>query len=195
MIDRELGAAAVAGLADVKALRKQRVEHARGGLRDLGVAADQADAVARADLLARAGDRRFQKAQLVAYPRRECGDAVWVAGRGAKHDLVGRGCDECMLDHVLDLIGIEHRQHDRFAALCDLDERARAAADRLKVFAPGRIDVKADHGKSRGDQPSGIDFAHEADADQADGGGGGHWCPFEVECGDILLLLPACGEK
>ena len=65
-IDRELGAAAVADLADVEALGEQRVEHRRGVCRDLLIAADQADAVALADLLAGARHRHFEKAQLSA---------------------------------------------------------------------------------------------------------------------------------
>ena len=62
-IDRELGAAAVADLADVKALGEQRIEHWRGGSRDRGIAADQADAVAVAHLLAGARHRHFEEAQ------------------------------------------------------------------------------------------------------------------------------------
>ena len=60
-IDRELGAAAVADLADVKTLGEQRVEHRRGVGRDLVLAADQADAVALADLFAGVRHRRLEK--------------------------------------------------------------------------------------------------------------------------------------
>src|SRR5580704_3183192 len=60
-IDRELGAAAIADLADVKTLGEQRVEHRRGIGRDFWVAANQADAVTLTDLFARSRDRRFQK--------------------------------------------------------------------------------------------------------------------------------------
>jgi hypothetical protein len=55
--------------------------------------------------------------------------------------------------------------------LCNFADRAGTATKILKAFALGGIDVEADHGKSGGDQPACIDFAHEADADQADGGG------------------------
>ena len=65
-IDRELGAAAVADLADVKAARKQRIEHRRASPRGLRIAADQADAVALAHLLARARHRRFEEADVRA---------------------------------------------------------------------------------------------------------------------------------
>ena len=87
VIDRELGAAAIAGFADVEALGKQRVEHGRRVGRDLFVAADEADAIALANLLAGTRHRRFQKAQAISHSGGERRDPIRVAGRGAEHDL------------------------------------------------------------------------------------------------------------
>ena len=70
-----------------------------------------------------------------------------------------------MLDHVFDLIGVEHREHDGLAVTRDFGERAGAGADRLEPRVLRRIDVEADHGKSRSDQPPCVDLAHQADAD------------------------------
>ena len=66
-----------------------------------------------------------------------------------------------VLDHVLDLIGLEHREHDRIAVACDVGKRPGAAADLRKALIFAGIDVEADHGKSRRDQTARIDFAHQ----------------------------------
>ena len=133
-IDRELGAAAVADLADVETLREQRVEHRRGVGCDFLIAADQADAVALADLLAGARNRRFEKTQFVADARAERRDAVGIAGRGDEHDLAGGGRDERVLDHILDLIGVEHREHDRIAFVRDFGQRSGLRAELRQAF-------------------------------------------------------------
>src|SRR5580658_3051850 len=46
-------------------------------------------------------------------------DAVGIAGRGHEHDLTGGGGDERVLDHILDLRGVEHGEYDRLAFLRD----------------------------------------------------------------------------
>src|SRR5215470_10018512 len=82
-IDGELGASAVAGLPDVEALRKHRIEHGRDRLRDRRIAADEADAVALPDLLARARHRRLEEADALRDDTRgERGDTVRIAGAG-----------------------------------------------------------------------------------------------------------------
>ena len=76
-IDRELGAAAVADLADVEIGREQRAQDRLDFGRGLRIAADQADAFAARHLAARTGDRRFEQTQARAAsrarPARRCG--------------------------------------------------------------------------------------------------------------------------
>ncbi len=132
-IDGEFGPAAVADLADVKPPREQRIEHRRRVCRDALIAADEADAVALAHLLAGARHRHFEKAQALRDPRAERRDAVRIAGAGADHDLAGRRGQQRALDDVLDLIGREYREHDRIAVARDVGKRCR----RGRRFARG----------------------------------------------------------
>ena len=57
-----------------------------------------------------------------------------------------------MLDHVLDLPGIEHGKHDRLAVARDVGERCGAGADLCKARGFRRIDVEADDVNPGGDQ-------------------------------------------
>ena len=95
-----------------------------------------------------------------------------------------------MLDHVFDLIGVEHGEHDRIAVAGDVGERCGAAADLPKALVLGRIDVEAGHRKSRRHEPARIDFAHEAKADNADGDLWRHW-----SCGSFLSVTREARAK
>ncbi len=77
-------------------------------------------------------------------------------------------------DDLFDLVGGEHREHDRIALPRYVDERSDAPADLFKLFVARRIDVESDHAKSRGDQAAGVDLSHQPDADDADGCLGRH---------------------
>ena len=126
-IDRELGAAAVAGLADVEAARKQRIEHA-------------ASRRPRSSDRRRSGRRRRPRA-----PARWCPTPAFresgcrcrraaapsaamrsgIAGAGAEHDRAGLGArQQRLLHHLLDLVGAEHREHDRSQAATSAGEPA-----------------------------------------------------------------------
>src|SRR5262249_34557747 len=61
-MDGELGAATVTSLADVKGVRKQRMEYGWGDLCPFYIAADQSAAVALPHLRARARNWNFEKA-------------------------------------------------------------------------------------------------------------------------------------
>ena len=152
-----------------KRLGEQRVEHRRGVGCDFLVAADEADAVALADLLARARHRRFEKPQSVATRAPSAAMRSGSQVEVHEHDLAGRRRQQRVLDHVLDLIGVEHRDHDRIAVARDIGKRSGARAEICQARAFRRIDVEADDGKSRRDQAARIDLAHQADADDADG--------------------------
>src|SRR5579862_4313876 len=154
----------------MKALGEQHIEHGRRVGRDLLIAADKADAVALANLLAGARHRRFQKAQAVSDAVGECGDPIRVAGRGAEHDLARSRGQQRSLDDLFDLISVEHGEHDRIAFFRDLRDRSGAAADLPKTLALRRIDIEADDREACRHQPARVDFAHEAEADDADGG-------------------------
>ena len=65
-------------------------------------------------------------------------------------------------DDLLDLIGVEHREHDRIAAARNVGKRSGAAAELHQPRVFRRIDVEADDGKSGGDQPARINLAHQA---------------------------------
>ena len=54
---------------------------------------------------------------------------VGIAGRGADHDLAGRGGKERAFDDIFGLIGREHRDHDRIAVAGNVGKRSGAAAD------------------------------------------------------------------
>jgi hypothetical protein len=168
-IDRELGAAAVADLADMEALRKQHVEHRLGLGGDGFVAADQADTVAVANLLAGARHRRFEKPQLALYALAKRGDAVGIAGRGAQHDLARRGSGKRVSDDIFGLIGVEHRKHDRLTVTGDVGERTGACAKLRNAFHFRRIDVMADNAEPCREQAARVDLTHQAKPDDAYG--------------------------
>ena len=161
-IDSELGPPSVADLADMKTLRKQPVEHRRGGCGNLWIATDQADAVALAHLLAGAGHRRLEKAQALRHPCTERRDAIGIAGRGANHDLTRRSGKQVTLNHLLDLVGVEDSEHDRLAFARDVGKRSCAGTDRGKPRVFLGIDVVADYGQTRREHAARIDFAHQA---------------------------------
>ena len=76
--------------------------------------------------------------RLSRHARAERGDAVGIAGAGADHDLARRRRQQRALDHILDLIGIEDREHDRIAVARDIGERSgarRRSAARRAFFA------------------------------------------------------------
>ena len=115
---------------------------------EVGIAADQPDAFAAAHLSARAGDRGFQKAQ----PTRrnaltQSRDALGVAGAGAQDDSPGAFAQRRQhfaFDDRLDLVGAEHRQHKRIAALREIGDGLRGLAAKLrKPGILGGIDVEA----------------------------------------------------
>ncbi len=116
------------------------------------VAADKADAVAVPDLLAGAGHRRFEKTQPAGDTRAERRDAVRIAGAGAQHDLAGRGRKQRALDHILDLIGVEHGEHDRLAVVRDVGKRIR----RARRFARARSLFAGSTSKPTTENPAAI---------------------------------------
>ena len=170
VIDRELGAPAVAVPADVKTGGEHRIEDRRHLGCRLRIAADQADTLAAPHLLAGAGHRRFEEAQpLRCYARGERGDPVRIAGAGGDHDGAGRRIGRQRVRHLLDLLGAEHGEHDRMAAARDIRERCRRRAAELgKPLGAGAVDVDAEHREARRHQPAGQHFAHQAEADQSD---------------------------
>ena len=168
-IDREFRPAAVADPADVKAPREQRIEHGCGVVCDPRVAADEAQPIACTHLRTRTRHRHFEKPQGAGDARAKRRDPVRIASRGADHDLAGGERQQRALDDILDLIGREHRKHDRLAVPRDVGERCRAHADLRHAICLGRIDVVSDDGKARGEETGGIDLAHQAEADEADG--------------------------
>src|SRR5215468_247191 len=172
-IDGELGAPAISDLAHMEIGRKQRAQDRFDCGRDLRIAADQPDALAAADLPARAGDRGFQQAQ----PARrnalaECGDAVGVAGARAQHDFAGavayRG-QQCALDDRLDLIRAEHREHDGIATPREIgDRRSRPAAKLRELGIFDGIDVEANDLEAGAEQAMRERLTQQTDADKAD---------------------------
>ena len=68
-------------------------------------------------------------------PLAERRDAVRIAGAGAEHDRSGlRRSAAALLRHLLDLVGVEHREHDH-AATRDLGGRAAAFPPSAASFA------------------------------------------------------------
>jgi hypothetical protein len=166
-IDRELGAAAVADLADMKAPRKQRVEHGRNVLGGLLIAANETDAVALADLFARSRHRRFEETNVRrGEPLAQRLDPVRIAGAGAEHHGPHRHRrQQRALHHLLDLISAEHRECDH-PARRNLGGRGRGrAAPRHKTSVLPRVDVVALDAKACGHQPPSQHLAHQAKAD------------------------------
>ena len=76
-----------------------------------------------------------------------------------------------VLDHVLDLVGVEHGDDDAARRRRQFgDDVYGAPADLGQPRAPGRVDVEADDGDSGVEQPLGVDFAHQAETDNGNGG-------------------------
>jgi hypothetical protein len=172
-IDRELGAATVAGPADVEAHRKDYIEHARDLCRNGGIATDESDAVAAPHLLAGAGHRRFEEPQSMVFDaaRKRC-DAVGIAGRGAHHDPAGavaEGCEDRPLHHLFHLVGVEHGEDDRIGLTGDVaDRRCGAAAERDEGLCLRRVDVAARHIEAGGNQAARQHASHQTETDDTD---------------------------
>src|SRR6516225_1331509 len=172
-IDGELGAPAISDLAHMEIGRKQRAQDRFDRGRDLRIAADQPDALAAADLPARAGDRGFQEVQ----PARrnalaERGDAVGVAGACAQHDFAGAVAQcgqQFALGDRFDLIRAEHREHDGIATPREIgDRRSRPAAKLREVGIFDGIDVEANDLEAGAEQAMRERLTQQTDADKAD---------------------------
>ena len=120
-------------------------------------------------LRTRTRHRHFEKPQGAGDARAKRRDPVGIAGRGADHDLAGGERQQRALDDIFDLIGREHRKHDRLAVARDVGKRRRAHADLRHALRFGGIDVVSVDGEARGEKTGGIDLAHQAEADEADG--------------------------
>ena len=154
-IDRKLGAAAVADLADVKAPREQRVEHGAASAAIRRIAADQADAVALADLFAGARHRRLEKAQ--SSPTRAPSAAMRSGSQVEVTSTIlpGRPAGSSVaLDHS-STCSVLNTATTIAALLRDIGERTGPHAELRQARVFRRIDVEADHRKSRRDQAAG----------------------------------------
>jgi hypothetical protein len=56
-----------------------------------------------------------------------------------------------VLDHILDLVGVENRKHDRFAVARDIGKRAGAPPKLHDTFGLFSIDIEAHDAKTRCD--------------------------------------------
>src|SRR5579885_2265433 len=82
--------------------------------------------------------------------------------------MAGSGRSERAFDHVFDLLGAEHGEHDRVAVVGDLSEASRASADFVQDFVTRRVYVMAHDRKPRCQQAAGVDLAHQPETDDAD---------------------------
>ncbi len=100
----------------------------------------------------------------------ERGNAARIAGADADHGLAGalaQRRQQLPLDHGLDLARIEQGEHDGIAAAREVGERGGGVAPEAgEPCGPGRVDVEADDGQARREQPNGQRLAHQADADK-----------------------------
>ena len=156
-----------------KQVGKQRAEHRLGLGEHLAVAADEAYAFAAAHLAARTRDRGLEKAKAACGdPLGERGDAIGVAGAGAQHQAsrpVAQHRKQLPLEDVLDLVGGEHRKHDRIAVLCDfLDRSCRPATELDELGGLGWIDIETRDREAPAEQTVRQRLAQQADTDQAD---------------------------
>src|SRR5262249_34262428 len=140
---------------------------------NFGVAPDQPDPLAAGDLAARSRNRSFQKAQpAFADTLRQASNALGVASARAKHDFgraLARGRQELPFDHVLDLIGAEHRNHDGIAAPREIANGGGSTAAELReldVF--GAVDVEAYDREAGAKQAAHKCLAQQAEANHAD---------------------------
>ena len=91
-----------------------------------------------------------------------------------------------VFDHVLDLIGAEHRDDDAACRSCQLGNRLSGlAADLGQPRSAGRIDVETGYWDIRVDKTAGIDLAHQTKTD--DGNRSAH---CETPSGLCMCILP-----
>ena len=171
-VDRKFGFGAIADGTGEIALRADRIENIGAGFGRRALAADQAHTVALHDLLAGARDRHLeQRHALRGNAPRECGDLVRIAGRHVEYGArrTGRRREHAVLalDHVLELLGVEHRADDARAAVRELaDRRHCIAANRNQRITARRIDVVARHRKAGAEQAPRQRGADQPQSDQ-----------------------------